>query len=789
MPSKESFFAEHYAYARQAGLSDVQARLAVSQAAVETGWGEKGVAVKGNNFHGMKVGDDWTGKSINLPTREETKKGKSYTVNANFRQYETPVDSYRDWAKKMERNWPGVMKAKTFDKAVEALNHGVKGVYATDNNYGSSLKAANRDLGKSGVITKSADGSPSRGLGANPFGARPGLAGDFSTLGAYSGTVPARTVQTSRVPTADAPPNRPFNAAGVLPGPSPMGGGLLDVADVRSITNAGVLDSLHPAFRDRAKAFFSEAQRRGINIAPVAQTGGYRSLAQQAAIGSTGVIAASPGGSFHNYGLGFDYAPIDAKNRAVWDKQDPRWAQARSLAEEFGMVQPIAGDLGHVQLANFSKRVPGSLKTAPTFEDGGFSYPSLDPTTQLDVAGGYGPYAHHYEESLAAAPLGQVERAPLADVQAPPDYAGLQGIQDKREYERPSFAAPLGRVDRAPLADVAPAGTQVASLEGPATDTRQNFPGMSVPADVASPRTMADLGGLGAYLAANPTESLPPDRQMPSEPVGLAAAAPDVAQGLGVSPARPDNLNYAGPKGLFSVAPNVMSPDLMSPSPALSPPTEVQDRPVTQTIAAPNAPTSTTIADPMGTYPDEPTPENTFPDAPPEPTRFDALKASMKPALKNAVLGGLIGGLPGAAVGLIGGLMSGQGLGLGSLGNPAYGPASAGERYSIGSGLGAMQAAMSGNRGATAYSRSNPGSFRTARGRGLGSDLTNQFGAVTGYDANGNMTGANRDTMSRWGDVLGGLFGGDSKKSDKDKDKGRGLGGGPVGGYSGNGLY
>ena len=375
--AKDAFFQEHYAYALAAGLSDTQARLAVSQAAIETGWGTKGKAVKGNNFFGMKTGANWSGKSVNLPTEEETSSGKRYTTNADFRQYDNPVDAYRDWKSMMETNWPDVLKASTFDDAVKALDNGKKGKYATAKAYPASLKAANTELEKSGV---------------------------------------ARQI---------------------------------------NIPNADVLDTLHPAFQDRVKAFFAEAQRRGINIAPVPTSGGYRTISQQAAIKSTGVISATPGRSYHNLGLGFDYAPVDDKNRPVWDQADPRWGQARALAEEMGLAQPIAGDLGHVQLSNLPTRVPDSLLERPKYDVAGRSYPRLDPTTQLDVAGGYGPYAHQYEPSLPGAPIGKVERATLPDVSTPSDIGTNESTGFARKqidnalttpsnYEQ-SQSNPLGR--------------------------------------------------------------------------------------------------------------------------------------------------------------------------------------------------------------------------------------------------------------------------------------------------------------------------------------------------------
>ena len=91
-----------------------------------------------------------------------------------------------------------------------------------------------------------------------------------------------------------------------------------------------------------------------------------------------------------------------------------------------------------------------------------------------------------------------------------------------------------------------------------------------------------------------------------------------------------------------------------------------------------------------------------------------------------------------------------------------------------------MQQGMYGARGATGYSRSNPGTFAVSRGPNQGYDLTNQYGARTTYGPSGDIRG-NADTLGR---MFGGLSGSDKSK-DKDKaEKGKGLGG-----YSGKGLY
>lgn len=488
--AKQDFFAEHYRYAREAGLTGVQAKLAVTQAAIETGWGKVGVAVKGNNFHGMKKGTGWSGKTISLPTREETKKGKSYTTTADFRQYDTPVDSYRDWKKQIETKWPGVMKATTFADAVEALNHGVKGVYSTSKTYADKLTKTAAQLEQSG-IPEALDSPAARSVDVHA-----------------QHTTPHGAVFAGGVPNAD------------------------------------VLDTLHPALQDRAKAFFAEANRRGIAIAPVPGSGGYRTKAKQAAINATGVISASPGRSYHNLGLGFDYVAVDPETgkpktwtnpktgKVEFDPTVPEWAQARQLAEEMGMVQPIAGDLGHVQLSNFPTAVPDALRNAPTFTaPNGLSYPELDTETAMRVAGPFNPYAQFAETAKDSG---------LTTLAGGPDVKDLvpagQGVLTAALEPISSSNEVAPQVGTASGQEPAPSNAETVEPSAYAAAPQQSSSERvaSALADLLSPVSSAEAA---ARPGAESLAPLSPESLGPSSPEAVAALSPsETVTGVDVTP-------------------------------------------------------------------------------------------------------------------------------------------------------------------------------------------------------------------------------------------------------------
>lgn len=138
---QQEFYSGVYNNARAAGLSDAQARLAASQASLETGYGR---SVAGNNYFGVKAGKSWNGPSVNAGTWEDGP-GGAYTTRANFRSYDNPFGSLLDWSSQLNRNWPSSAMADTFDDAVTGLGNGVNGRYATDRNYESKLRSIDKN--------------------------------------------------------------------------------------------------------------------------------------------------------------------------------------------------------------------------------------------------------------------------------------------------------------------------------------------------------------------------------------------------------------------------------------------------------------------------------------------------------------------------------------------------------------------------------------------------------------------------------------------------------------------
>lgn len=140
---QREFYSRAYSQARAAGLPDAQARLAASQASLETNFGQNSV---GNNYFGIKAGSSWNGPSVTAGTWEDYGNGP-VKERAAFRSYDDPTQSFKDWQSTLGRKWSAALSAPTLSEAVEGLNYGRPGGYATDRNYGSKIRSIDRRYG------------------------------------------------------------------------------------------------------------------------------------------------------------------------------------------------------------------------------------------------------------------------------------------------------------------------------------------------------------------------------------------------------------------------------------------------------------------------------------------------------------------------------------------------------------------------------------------------------------------------------------------------------------------
>jgi len=149
--TKEEFKNKYYNFALSASQgSGLNPILILAQAYLESGAGKSSLATKYNNFFGVKATKSWTGKTVNLRTREMDKQGKEFFITAPFRVYNSPYDSFIEQIKFLKNNSryknAGLFSfPDNIDKQAETLQ---KAGYATDINYASMLKNLSNTFAK-----------------------------------------------------------------------------------------------------------------------------------------------------------------------------------------------------------------------------------------------------------------------------------------------------------------------------------------------------------------------------------------------------------------------------------------------------------------------------------------------------------------------------------------------------------------------------------------------------------------------------------------------------------------
>lgn len=143
--SKEEFVRMMWPHAQRAGSAlGVDPSALVAQAALETGWG-RAVPTQGSgsssfNLFGIKAGSGWNGATTNVPTLE-FEEGVAVRKVERFRAYNSPADSFNDYARLIGNN-PRYEKVRGAGGDVAAFATALQdGGYATDPNYARKIVA------------------------------------------------------------------------------------------------------------------------------------------------------------------------------------------------------------------------------------------------------------------------------------------------------------------------------------------------------------------------------------------------------------------------------------------------------------------------------------------------------------------------------------------------------------------------------------------------------------------------------------------------------------------------
>jgi flagellar protein FlgJ len=130
----------HAAEAERA--TGVPAKFMLGQAALESGWGKRMIrnadGSSSNNLFGIKAGPGWKGKVATAVTTEYVN-GVARQKVERFRAYDTPADSFKDYANMLARN-PRYDKVINSGGDAAAFAHGLQRAgYATDPMYAAKL--------------------------------------------------------------------------------------------------------------------------------------------------------------------------------------------------------------------------------------------------------------------------------------------------------------------------------------------------------------------------------------------------------------------------------------------------------------------------------------------------------------------------------------------------------------------------------------------------------------------------------------------------------------------------
>jgi flagellar protein FlgJ len=148
--SKEDFIRSMRPHAERAARKlGVDPDVLVAQAALETGWGSAVPCTNNGecsfNMFGIKAGSQWSGQTTSVPTIE-FEEGVAVRKAQRFRAYDSPADSFDDYAKLIRNSSRYQAALGTQNNAQQFAQALQDGGYATDPNYADKIASVVREV-------------------------------------------------------------------------------------------------------------------------------------------------------------------------------------------------------------------------------------------------------------------------------------------------------------------------------------------------------------------------------------------------------------------------------------------------------------------------------------------------------------------------------------------------------------------------------------------------------------------------------------------------------------------
>lgn len=135
---------------RASEATGIPASFMMAQAALETGWGKRDIrgadGQPSHNLFGIKAGPGWTGKTVDITTTEYVN-GQPVKMVDRFRAYDSPAESFADYAMLLQSN-PRYQQVLAQSHDAAGFAGGLQRAgYATDPAYAQKLMALIRQIG------------------------------------------------------------------------------------------------------------------------------------------------------------------------------------------------------------------------------------------------------------------------------------------------------------------------------------------------------------------------------------------------------------------------------------------------------------------------------------------------------------------------------------------------------------------------------------------------------------------------------------------------------------------